>query len=213
MFQRLQALLIGAIIAFAVAGGREASAQVVFEYAPIGNGVTIDNDGYLAQVSVAVPTTISAVAQQSNAPTSVNVKFIVRDQTNGANLYVSQPKAFNADGPGVYSFKQSDVFSNITLQPGVAYSIGFISDGMQNVRYLTGSVPAQNGITLSGTSAITNYAAPAAGGSGSEKFSLRLVGPSAPAPVPTMSEWAMILLGVLLAGGAALTIQRRRASV
>jgi hypothetical protein len=31
-----------------------------------------------------------------------------------------------------------------------------------------------------------------------------------PATVPTMSEWTMILLGVLLAGGAALTIQRRR---
>ncbi|HEY1071806.1 IPTL-CTERM sorting domain-containing protein [Brevundimonas sp.] len=30
-----------------------------------------------------------------------------------------------------------------------------------------------------------------------------------PAPVPTMSEWAMILLGVMLAGGAALYIQRR----
>ncbi|MGO4408516.1 MULTISPECIES: IPTL-CTERM sorting domain-containing protein [unclassified Brevundimonas] len=29
-------------------------------------------------------------------------------------------------------------------------------------------------------------------------------------PVPTMSEWALILLGVMLAGGAALTIQRRR---
>lgn len=32
------------------------------------------------------------------------------------------------------------------------------------------------------------------------------------APVPTMSEWAMILLGVMLAGGAALTLQRRRAA-
>lgn len=31
-----------------------------------------------------------------------------------------------------------------------------------------------------------------------------------PAAIPTLSEWAMILLGVLLAGGAALTIQRRR---
>lgn len=31
-----------------------------------------------------------------------------------------------------------------------------------------------------------------------------------PAPVPTMTEWAMILLGVLMAGGAALTIQQRR---
>lgn len=33
---------------------------------------------------------------------------------------------------------------------------------------------------------------------------------SLPVSVPAMSEWAMILLGVLLAGGAALNIQRRR---
>lgn len=31
-----------------------------------------------------------------------------------------------------------------------------------------------------------------------------------PAPIPTLSEWAMIMLGVALAGGAALTINRRR---
>jgi streptogramin lyase len=34
--------------------------------------------------------------------------------------------------------------------------------------------------------------------------------PPEPTPVPTMSEWALILLGVSLAGGAALYIQRRR---
>ncbi|MFI8683024.1 IPTL-CTERM sorting domain-containing protein [Brevundimonas diminuta] len=34
--------------------------------------------------------------------------------------------------------------------------------------------------------------------------------PPAPAPIPTLSEWAMILLGVALAGAAALTIHRRR---
>lgn len=142
----------------------------------------------------------------------MNVKFIVRNQISGTNLYLSSPKAFDADGPGVFSFKQSDVFSNIALQPGVTYSIGFISDGVQNVRCLTGSVPDQNGIILSGYTVITNYAVPGSGGFGAEKFSLRLVGPSAPAPVPTLSEWAMILLGLMLAGGAALTIQRRRAA-
>ncbi|MBX9709202.1 MAG: IPTL-CTERM sorting domain-containing protein [Caulobacteraceae bacterium] len=31
-----------------------------------------------------------------------------------------------------------------------------------------------------------------------------------PAPIPTLSEWAMILLGLMLAGGAALCIQRRQ---
>ncbi len=34
--------------------------------------------------------------------------------------------------------------------------------------------------------------------------------PSEPAPVPTMTEWAMILFAVMLAGGAALHLQRRR---
>jgi hypothetical protein len=32
-----------------------------------------------------------------------------------------------------------------------------------------------------------------------------------PAPVPTLPEWAMILFGLILAGGAALHLQRRRA--
>ncbi|WP_426038326.1 IPTL-CTERM sorting domain-containing protein [Brevundimonas sp. DC300-4] len=35
----------------------------------------------------------------------------------------------------------------------------------------------------------------------------------APAPIPTLSEWAMILLGIVLAGGAALYIQGRRLAV
>ena len=34
-----------------------------------------------------------------------------------------------------------------------------------------------------------------------------------PAPVPTLSEWAMILFGLILAGGAALYIQRRQMAV
>lgn len=37
--------------------------------------------------------------------------------------------------------------------------------------------------------------------------------PPPPATVPTLSEWAMILLGLLLAGGAALHLNRRRMSV
>lgn len=34
--------------------------------------------------------------------------------------------------------------------------------------------------------------------------------PPAPAPIPTLSEWAMILFGVALAGAAAVTLHRRR---
>lgn len=34
-----------------------------------------------------------------------------------------------------------------------------------------------------------------------------------PAAVPTMNEWAMILMGVILAGGAAVLVQRRRMAI
>ena len=40
--------------------------------------------------------------------------------------------------------------------------------------------------------------------------SYRLLLPNLPEPVPTLSEWAMILFGLILAGGAAVMIQRRR---
>lgn len=39
------------------------------------------------------------------------------------------------------------------------------------------------------------------------------VGGVAPAPVPTLTEWAMILLGGLLAGGAVLQLELRRRAV
>ncbi|WP_298163292.1 IPTL-CTERM sorting domain-containing protein [Brevundimonas sp.] len=52
-------------------------------------------------------------------------------------------------------------------------------------------------------------------GDGPGTYGIRLNGPAAvvatsPTPVPTLSEWAMILFGTILAGGAALYIQRRR---
>lgn len=38
-------------------------------------------------------------------------------------------------------------------------------------------------------------------------YSLKLIGPD---PVPTLSEWSLILMGLILAGGAAVWLQRRR---
>lgn len=40
--------------------------------------------------------------------------------------------------------------------------------------------------------------------------SVRLLLPDIPAPVPTLSEWGMILFGIVLAGGAAALVHRRR---
>jgi len=81
----------------------------------------------------------------------------------------------------------------------VGYSSG--PEGPGTIRFsgtpLTGTLQK---VTIGGASQLT---------CGADR--LLLPNAVAPAPVPTLSEWAMILLGVLLAGGAALTIQRRRA--
>lgn len=52
-------------------------------------------------------------------------------------------------------------------------------------------------------------------GSLSDNRTVNITGVNAPAApsIPTMPEWAMILLGVVLAGAAALYVQRRRLSV
>ncbi|GEM_PF-859666 len=60
-----------------------------------------------------------------------------------------------------------------------------------------------------GCAAQTSNAAQGASQASASAVTISLTPPPPPA-VPTMSEWAMILLGVLLAGGAALQLQRRR---
>ncbi|WGM32183.1 IPTL-CTERM sorting domain-containing protein [Brevundimonas sp. NIBR11] len=46
-----------------------------------------------------------------------------------------------------------------------------------------------------------------------DNFRINAVAAPPPAPVPTLSEWALLLLGTILAAGAALYIQRRRLTV
>ena len=56
----------------------------------------------------------------------------------------------------------------------------------------------------------TSNASQGASQASASSVTISLTPPPPPAPVPTLSEWAMILLGVLLAGGAALSLHRRR---
>jgi len=48
-------------------------------------------------------------------------------------------------------------------------------------------------------------------GGTADSFTLQIGAPAA--PVPTMTEWAMILMSLMLAGGAALYIQRRHMTI
>ncbi|MFC5344126.1 IPTL-CTERM sorting domain-containing protein [Brevundimonas staleyi] len=74
---------------------------------------------------------------------------------------------------------------------------------------LGSSAPSSFGIDVPAGQTLTLVVSQVAG-AGTESYSLTVVGPTDPVAVPTMTEWAMILMGLMLAGGAAVMIQRRR---
>jgi hypothetical protein len=81
-----------------------------------------------------------------------------------------------------------------------------------NVSGITGVGSLRLDLKSSGTGIVDGALNPIAGGYTSGGVRTVSAAPP-PASVPTMTEWAMILLGLMLAGAAALTIQRRRAAV
>lgn len=125
-------------------------------------------------------------------------------------------------------------------QQGVAYSAPLMTPpGYTAATYTAATLPAGLGIsgsTISGTPAVAgthDFTVDVAGTfmsvcmmpgpppnftplpmpcpqAASTVQTYRIQVASSPTAIPTMTEWAMILLGVALAGGAALTIQRRR---
>ncbi len=110
--------------------------------------------------------------------------------------------------PGTYGFVGGAGGANRILQR--ADWVGF------DARVLTISlsgIPANGGNFVSPFISVGSCSGVSFGGLClGAQFQIRrdLVAMSAPAPVPTLSEWAMILLGLTLAGGAALLVQRRR---
>ncbi|WGM31742.1 hypothetical protein KKHFBJBL_01991 [Brevundimonas sp. NIBR11] len=66
--------------------------------------------------------------------------------------------------------------------------------------------------TATATSANYTFSATKQGGDG-QFATITYTCAAAPAPVPTLSEWSMILMGLLLAAGSALYIQRRQSLV
>lgn len=85
---------------------------------------------------------------------------------------------------------------------------GFASGASATFSLTTQLSPATVG-AFSNTATITSAAAdPTPGNNSTTDVDTAVAAPSA--PVPTLTEWTMILFGGLLAGGAALHLQRRR---
>lgn len=212
MFQIYRALL-GSLLAVCVLAGSAsaASAATVYEFSPSGPSYQVNGDGLLANITTSSPLIITSVAQRTLSTTSVGMRFMVYDITNDTLLYLSPEKTFPSDS-GIPSFKRSDDFPAITLQAGNNYAIGMMTNQLQRLYYQTAEPPVQNGITNRGWANTSGYVngVPIIPQPAGFSVSLQLSYDVPPVSVPTLSEWSLILMGVLLVGGAAFVIQRRQ---
>lgn len=136
--------------------------------------------------------------------------------------FMSNPGGWTLLGSGVVtvggSIQPIPVVLNTTIPAGQTYA--FYIDADQTIAY-DDTPPGAFGDAIASDANVTIRS-----GTGIDvTFSPLTVRPRAlagsmtynlgapPPPVPTLTEWAMILFGVLLAGGAMLMIQRRRLNV
>jgi hypothetical protein len=111
---------------------------------------------------------------------SVAGSYQLRDTGVGDGGFAIYSGPYDPASPAVGCLASFDSIQNVTLTPGNYTLVG----GMWANHNLT---PFR--VTFTGPAPVTLVS---------------------PIPVPSLSEWAMILMGLALAGGAALTIQRRR---
>lgn len=162
-----------------------------------------------AHITVSAPYPVTRISTVSQIGFAHNQKFVIYNLTTTTMLYVSPPKAFPLDGAP--TLKASDPFAAVTLLPGNVYLIGSISDQPGNWYFNFGSNVTQGVVTSTSTNGNFNtYAAPAFDSCCfGVRPSLEMVS-TPPATIPTMGEWAMILFGLVLAGGTAVYLNRRR---
>lgn len=190
--------LVGTGLALSLGWGPLAAAQTIVQNnelaccltgSGIGQSFTATLTGQVTQIQV----------RHAAAPVTTTVRFY-----NGAGSGTvgsigtpvsSQPvDLVTTAQPG---FQTIVLNTPLPIVAGQQYS--FVFDGSANFAY--------DGNSYSGGSFVQDYNTlvnPV-----DLKFTVTEVVPP-PAPVPTLSEWTMILLGLMLAGGAAIYIQRRQ---
>lgn len=197
MFHKLQlrarAYVVAFFAALLVAGlSSAAMAQV--------NTTTLDNattqTGRLNRFSV-VSTCASPKASPglfSTTGTRAQDSYSIVNNSGATQCYT-----ITLDQPGNLLFTAAYLGSFVLTNPDTNY----LGDAGSSSPSQTYSVNVPNGQTL----VVVVHEVNPGGGVG-QTYTLTVSAP--PAPVPTLSEWAMILMGLTLAGGAVALIQRRR---
>jgi len=136
--------------------------------------------------------TINAVRVSTNSSGAITGFEFKFDKTNGA--------PYNTGAGGGAKARISSIYLSSVNNMAVANSNAICNTrGDFSAAAMPGAAcQSENPDTAQGASSASAV---------SPVFALQ---PPPPAPVPSLSEWAMILLGGLLAGGAALNLSRRR---
>lgn len=115
------------------------------------------------------------------------------------------------DGASGEAYSQTLAASGGVSPYSYVVKIGSLPDGMTlGGNGLLSGTPNVSGVFTFTVTATDSSPAPGPH-AGSRAYTLNVAAaPGGIAAVPTLSEWAMILLGLMLAGSAAVTIQRRR---
>lgn len=198
-------LTLAVTIGIFVAG--TASAQIVTEEQRFANSSAIvQSNSEIRGQALIVPAGVTRL-QQFTLQVAGDVTPVVRaydnvNSTVGAVLYEGETLANAPNG---------DV-TTIIPAGGLAVTPGsYIFIGVQNRSGQVGRIQIssthyyENGMFVD-----LNHAGVSRTFSHLDAYFIAVFGPEPPASIPTMTEWAMVLLGVMLAGGAALYIQRRR---
>lgn len=167
----------------------------------------IGGTGYRSYISYDVPASTTPF-------TSAVIRVYTETVSSGPNdltVYDVTTDIATATGTDLYAdFGSGTILGAITglNTSNATVDITLNADGLAAVNAARGGA-ISFGLVVS-SAAANNYAV--FSGSGVSTLRELILTPTAvaPASVPTMSEWAMILFGLGLAGGAALYIQRRR---
>lgn len=207
LFRILAALAAAMMISVAGAAAAQNS-DIYDEYDPLNppSASASPNEGRATTITVSAPYALSSIAVHAQAATAGDWVFFVYNRTNSTLVFATPPKAMSAGT----MLRSSDLFAPAILQPGQNYIVGAVA----NVAATYGTVdvgPNTIGVVTNAnpTRRTAGFPIPAdsAFGSGAR---MQIVLNGVAQPVPTLSEWAMILLGAVLASGAALMIRRRQ---
>ena len=181
---------------------------------------------FLAGLALGLLFSLGATAAAAQNP-DVSVTLTASPQSPKPGDRITFQAVVTNHGPGQVTGLEAEIWLPAGLTPkSVSTSAGMIissnttgglvrnvtlGDGEEFILTTTAVLPsgAVPGTILTGEAEV-RPSAPDSDPTDNSATATVTVGSVAPAPVPTLTEWAMMLLGVLLAGGAVLQLERRR---